>query len=166
MFDAIFKRVSVRQYEDRPVDDEVISTILHAAMAAPSAGNQRPWEYYVVKDKSKLQQLSECSPYEESVKTAPLAFVACSRKKRILFPECVQLDMSASVENLLLECVLNGVGGVWLAVAPFEERVEAVNKVLDLPESLDAFAIIPVGHPLEEREQEDRFDEKRVHYVL
>ena len=148
MSDIIFKRVSVRQYKENPISKEVIVSLLRAAMAAPSAGNQRPWEYYVVTDRSKLQQLSECSPYAECVRSAPVAFVACHRKKRLLFPECVPLDMSASVENLLLQCVSNEVGGVWCAIAPFEERIKAVEKVLDLPETLSAFAIIPVGYPI------------------
>lgn len=165
MSNDIFRRVSVREYTDQPVEEEVIESLLRAAMAAPSAGNQRPWEYYVIQDKSRLEQLSECSPYARCVKEAPIAFVACSRRKRIMFPECVLLDMSASVENLLLQCVSHEMGGVWLAVAPFEERIEAVNKILDLPESLNAFAIIPVGYPVENKDQEDRYDEGRIHYV-
>ena len=47
----IFERVSIRKYEDRPVEPEKIEAILRAAMAAPSTGNQQPWEFYVVTDK-------------------------------------------------------------------------------------------------------------------
>ena len=45
--DAIFKRISVRKYQDRPVEEEKIQQILRAAMAAPSAKNQQPWEFLV-----------------------------------------------------------------------------------------------------------------------
>lgn len=165
MEDIVFRRVSVRRYEEKAVEDEIVRSLLRAAMAAPSAGNQRPWEYYVITDKCKLQQLSECSPYAECVKEAPVALVACCRRKRLLFPECVQLDMSASVENVLLQCVSNKVGGVWIAVAPFEDRIKVVEEVLDLPATLSPFAIIPVGYPVDEKEQEDRYDEKRIHYL-
>ena len=44
--DAIFKRISVRKYQDRPVEEEKIQQILRAAMAAPSAKNQQPWEFF------------------------------------------------------------------------------------------------------------------------
>ena len=44
----IFHRTSIRKYLDKPVEDEKIKTILQAAMAAPSAGNQQPLEFYVV----------------------------------------------------------------------------------------------------------------------
>ena len=60
---AIFKRVSIRKFEDRPVEQEKITTLLRAAMAAPSACNQQPWEYYVVTDKEKILALSTASPY-------------------------------------------------------------------------------------------------------
>ena len=46
----IFERVSIRKYEDKPVESDKIQQILKAAMAAPSAGNQQPWEFYVVTD--------------------------------------------------------------------------------------------------------------------
>lgn len=41
----IFHRVSVRKFEDRPVEDEKLEQVLRAAMAAPSAGNQQPWDF-------------------------------------------------------------------------------------------------------------------------
>lgn len=50
-------------------------------------------------------------------------------------------------------------------IAPEADRMEAVRKVIDLPESLSAFALIPCGYPGEEEEQEDRYEESRVHYM-
>ena len=49
----IFHRVSVRKFEDRPVEDDKVEQVLRAAMAAPSAGNQQPWDFYVVTAKEK-----------------------------------------------------------------------------------------------------------------
>ena len=57
------------------------------------------------------------------------------------------VDMSASVENLLLEADALGLGAVWLGIAPLKERIEAVRTVLNVPENLDAFAIIPCDYP-------------------
>ena len=45
---SIFHRVSIRKFQDKPVEPEKIETLLRAAMAAPSARNQQPWEFYVV----------------------------------------------------------------------------------------------------------------------
>ena len=163
---AIFHRVSIRKYESTPIEEEKITTILRAAMAAPSACNQQPWEYYVVTNKEKIVELSQASPYAGCAKGAPLVFVACYRKSEgIIAPDYLEIDMSASVENLLLEADALGLGAVWLGIAPGEERMEAVGKVLNLPDELAAFAVIPCGYPAEERPQEDRYEECRVHYV-
>lgn len=48
-------------------------------------------------------------------------------------------------------------GAVWLGITPLNERMEAVRNVLDIPEDLDAFAIIPCGYPESIHPQQDRF---------
>ncbi len=55
----IFHRTSIRKYTSRPVEADKIELLLRAAMAAPSAGNQQPWEFYVVTDKNTLNYGSE-----------------------------------------------------------------------------------------------------------
>lgn len=69
---AIFHRVSIRKYQDRPVEQEKITLMLRAAMAAPSACNQQPWEFYVVTDKEKIAELSASTPFTKSAKGAPV----------------------------------------------------------------------------------------------
>ena len=161
----IFHRTSIRKYLSKPVEDEKIEKLLQAAMAAPSAGNQQPWEFYVVKDKATLEKLSKSSPYAACCASAPVAFVACYRI-HCTMPEYAQIDMSASVENLLLEAESLGLGAVWLGIAPLKERMEAVREVLNIPDNLDAFAIIPCGYPETIHPQQERFDKQRIHYVL
>lgn len=163
---AIFNRVSIRKYQDRPIEQEKITLMLRAAMAAPSACNQQPWEYYVVTNAEKVEELSLTSPYASFSKDAPLVFAACYRKTdSIIAPSYIESDMSASVENLLLEASELGLGAVWMGIAPDRERMSAVRKVLDLPEELSAFALISCGYPAETREQQDRYEETRVHYL-
>ncbi len=71
--ESIFHRTSIRQYTEQEVESEKIEKMLRAAMAAPSAVNQQPWEYYVVTDVEKLEELSKTSPYAGCTKNAPLA---------------------------------------------------------------------------------------------
>lgn len=160
----IFHRTSIRKYQDKNIENKKIEKLLRAAMAAPSAGNQQPWEFYVVKDRTTLDRLSKTSPYAACTASAPLAFVACYRID-CKMPEYAQIDMSASVENLLLEADSLGLGAVWLGIAPLKDRMEAVRNVLNLPENLDAFAIIPCGYPQAISPQQDRFDRQRIHHI-
>ena len=63
MNSGIYHRISVRKFEDKPVEKDLILDILRAGMRAPSACNQQPWEFYVVTDRDKIKALSKVSPY-------------------------------------------------------------------------------------------------------
>ena len=73
--------------------------------------------------------------------------------------------MSACCENILIEAVEVGLGAVWLGIAPLQERMEAVAQVLQLPDSLAAFAILPLGYPLIKAEPKERYEAKRIHWL-
>lgn len=163
---AIFHRVSIRKYQDKPVEAEKIEKLLRAAMAAPSACNQQPWEFYVVTNPETIQKLSETSPYAKCAAGASVVFVPCYRKEGLVAPMYADIDLSAAVENLLLEADELGLGAVWMGISPLPDRMKAVERVLNAPENLAAFALIPCGYPAEARPQQDRYDEARVHYVI
>jgi len=162
---AIFDRRSIRKYEDRPVEKEKIEKLLRAAMQAPSAANQQPWEFLVIEDKEVLNKLAQTSPYSKMVASSAVTIVLLSRKEGLLVPSCVPQDMGAASENLLLEAVELGLGAVWLGIASIPDRMEFIKKLFDLPENIEAFALIPVGYPDGQKNKfVDRFDEARVHY--
>ena len=60
---GIFHRVSIRKYVDKPVEQDKIEMMLRAAMAAPSARNQQPWEFYVVTNRELIDKLAEAAPH-------------------------------------------------------------------------------------------------------
>ena len=159
----LYHRISVRKYEDRPVEKEKITEMLKAAMQAPSAGNQQPWEFYVITGRAKLGALAGVSPFAGMTKDAPAAIVSAYRTD-CRIPDYAQIDMSIAMENLWLSCDEQGLGGVWLGIAPLEERMKAVEEIVGMPETLRAFAIFPFGYPAEARPQQDRFEEGRIHW--
>lgn len=160
----IFTRTSVRQFEAKEVEPEKIQEILRAGFSAPSALNQRPWEFFVVTDKETLLKLSKCSPYAGTVAKAPAAIVICYRTN-IKAVDFAHIDCAVAAENILLELESLGLGGVFLAIAPLEERIQAVKQVLALPENIEPFNIIPFGYPKNKRVPKNRFDDSCVHYV-
>lgn len=161
----IFHRVSVRRFENRAVEDDKIEQILRAAMAAPSAGNQQPWDFYVVTSREKLQALSTVSPYAGCAADAPLAIVAAYRQEGCRFPQYAQIDLAIAMQNLWLATDSLGLGGVWLGVAPDEDRMEKVENILPVAAGQRAFAIFPMGYPAEQKNQQDRFKAERIHYI-
>ncbi len=75
--DPILSRRSIRTYTDQPVSDALVTDLLRAAMAAPSAGNQRPWQFVVVRDRTVLEALAAANPYGGMARDAPLAVIVC-----------------------------------------------------------------------------------------
>ncbi len=163
---SIFHRTSVRDFKKVPVEREKVIEILKAAMASPSAGNQQPWEFYVVQNRSVIEKLAAASPYSGCAAASPLVFVICSRTGAGLrWPQWAPQDLSAATENLLLEIDDQGLGGVWMGIYPDAKRMENVKTALNLPDDLEPFAIVPCGYPAAQKQQENRWDESRVHYI-
>ena len=93
--------------------------------------------------------------------TAAFALAGCGVS---LDREIAVQDMSACVENMLVEAVEQGLGGVWLGMYPRQDRVSAIREAFELPENLIPFAAVPVGHPAGEQKAKDRFDPKRIRW--
>lgn len=164
--DEIFHRTSVRNFTDKPVEDEKVEALLKAALYAPTAGNQRAWEFYVIQNKDILNKLGDksVSPYSTPVKNAPMAIVIAYNEDTAM-PEYNDIDAAIASENIWLEADHLGLGAVMLGIAPHKERVDKVNEILGLPEGQQAFTIIPIGYPEKEGKQLDRFDASKIHYV-
>lgn len=164
--DAILGRRSVRKFEERPVEDEKLELLLRAAMQAPSAKNERPWEFVVIRDREMLVRLSQTDPYALSMKNAPVGIVLLCNKARYL-PEgdaFWQQDMAAAAENLLIAARDLELGATWLAIAPLPERMDYVREALALPEGVDPFCMMPVGYPLRPSTPQDRYDTARLYH--
>ena len=164
MTDAIDLRASVRRFTDEPVTDEELRSLLEAAMAAPSAGNQQPWEFAVCREESLRHALAATSPYAKPCIAAPAVVVFLMREEGIRFPPMAPQDLSAAIENMLLRAVTLGLGGVWMGIYPLEDRVEAVAKALGTDCHATPFALVAIGHPEGEVQAKgpSRFDEGRI----
>ena len=77
MDDPVLSRRSIRKYTDQPVDDATVERLLRAGMAAPSAGNQQPWRFIVLRDRATLAQIAEWHPYAKMLPSAPVAVIVC-----------------------------------------------------------------------------------------
>ena len=162
---SIFHRISVRKYEDKPVEKEKIMEILKAGMQAPSACNQQPWEFYVVTDKEKIQKLSKVTPYTGCAAGAPAVIVPVYHTEGLVAPSFAQIDMAIAQQNIWLETDALGLGGVCIGISPVPEFMEPVCRILQLPDNLKPFCLFPLGYPSEERPQQDRFELNRIHFV-
>src|SRR5450759_2901082 len=102
MEDPVLSRRSIRKYTDEPVNDDVVERLLRAAMAAPSAGNQQPWEFIVIRDRDVLAAIPGVHPYSSMVPKEQLAILICGDRGKERSPPYWEQACSAAPENLLL----------------------------------------------------------------
>lgn len=161
---SIFHRTSIRKFKNTPVEQDKIELLMKAAMQAPSAGNQQPWEFYVVENKTLIRELSKVSPYAGCLADAPLAIIVCAKKEG-RWPDYIYIDCSIACENIWLEADALGLGAVWLGIAPLHDRMQAVETLVPMPDHLEPFALFAVGYPDQIKKQQDRYDPARVHTI-
>lgn len=163
--EIIFRRRSIRRYQERPVEVEKLDLLLQAAMAAPSAMNCRPWEFVVVTETEKLEQFRRRLVFGD--RNAPAAIVVCGNPSRSKNPAARlfwQQDCAAATENILLAATALGLGAVWIGVYPVPGFVRVVREVVSLPRSVTPLCLVYVGYPAEEKPPRTQYDASKVYW--
>ena len=161
--DNIFARKSVRTYLDKGVEKEKIDLMLRAGMAAPSGKDTRPWEFIVVSDRAMLDSMAASLPYAKMLAQARNAIIVCGDSIRSFY---WYLDCSAAAQNILLAAESLGLGAVWTAAYPYEDRMRVIRKYTALPENILPLCVIPFGYPVTKEQSKQKYDKKKVHYNL
>lgn len=163
--EQIFTRRSIRKYQSRQVEKEKLDRILRAAMQAPSAANQQPWEFIVVEDRDALQTLAKMSPYSGPAAGSAVTLVMLANFENLRIPDAWQADMGAAAENILLEAVHLGLGAVWMGAANSESASAFLKGLYHFPDNVRPFGLIAIGYPDgPKNEFVDRYMAAKVHY--
>jgi len=141
--------------------------MLRAAMNAPSAGNEQPWEFVVITDRDKLSKVPEFHPYSKMLLGATTAILVVADPAKVKYEEELRQlwiqDCSAATQNILLAAHSLGLGAVWLAVYPDPPRLKGMRELFGIPNELVPFSIVSLGYPVELKQVTDRFDKTRIH---
>lgn len=175
--DVIMTRTSIRAFTGEPVPQEQLETILKAGMAAPSAINIQPWKFVVVTDQEKIKEVFGGGWRPEMFTTAGAVIVVCGEttvmRKPSGQPDAPEQeqpnmfwyeDCSAAAENILLAAHALGLGAVWTAGYPAEERIAPIQEALGIPEKVKPLCIIPIGVPAENPEPKDKWKPENIHW--
>jgi nitroreductase len=162
--EAIHTRRSVRAFSTRQIPEEAVRQLLEAAMQAPSAGNEQPWQFVVIENRSILDAIPDISPYAPMCRTAPLAILVCGDMHEVHHTGYWVQDCSAATQNLLLMAHDLGFGAVWTGVYPNPERVSGFRQLLHLPEEIVPMALVVIGIPEELAPPAPRFNSSRIHH--
>ncbi|MFP4160179.1 MAG: nitroreductase family protein [Desulfobacterales bacterium] len=154
---AIKERRTVRNFEDKPIPDDVLKSVLEAVQWAPSWANTQCWEVVVVKDpeiKTRLQEeaIPKSNPAHKSVANAPVVLALCARlnesgyyKNNVTtkFGDWFMFDLGLAAQNLSIAAHALGLGSVIMGL--FEQDKAA--SVLKVPENQELVSLIPMGYP-------------------
>lgn len=164
VLDNIHSRKSVRSYTDEPVSSEQVETLLRAAMAAPSGMNVQPWRFVVVTEQATKNKLA--GGFNKMIAKAPVVIVVCGKTTGKLGGENKNwtADCAAATENLLLAAEALGLGAVWTACYPYDDRMKPAREVLNLPSNVTPYCVIPIGHPAGKDEPKDKWKPDNIHY--
>ncbi len=161
--ETLLTRRSIRHYTAQAVPEDVMHAILEAAMSAPSAVNEQPWQFIVVTDRHLMQDLHKLHPYSDPLNSAATAILVCGDMNRQLAKGFWVQDCAAATENLLLAAHAQGLGAVWMGVYPDEARAEKLRRLFCAPDTIVPFALIAIGYPAEQIPPAQRFDAQRIH---
>jgi nitroreductase len=164
--EAIYTRRAVRDFTTEPVNDGTLRELIDAAVQAPSAVNQQPWSFCVVRDTAALARISrETKAY--MVRTSSVGFashhfdqVLNEPSFDILYhapalivissvaesPWAVE-DCALAAQNLMLAARAAGLGTCWIGFAEAWLGTPEGKAVLELPATSLPVAPIIVGHP-------------------
>ena len=166
MINAIQERRSIRKFRpDKPVTKEQLNQLLAAAMLAPSAHNNRPWEFIAATKREVLDAVPNIHPYGKMFGTATAAILVVGLPNLHLSDLFFPQDCSAATQNILLEAAAMGLGSCWCGIYPLEERMADFVKLFQVKEPGVPFSIIALGTPDGIPVQRGFFEEAKVSYI-
>lgn len=164
VFTALKTRRSVREYAPKDISETDLKEILKLAMDAPSAANEQPWEFIVLRDKNSLDKVEEINHYAPFAKNAAAAILLCLNEKKEKIKGMGILDMGICAENLMLAAHGMGIGSVFTGIYPMTDRIKGFQKLCDLPDHVIPIGLIVLGYPANPALREaDRFNENAIH---
>lgn len=145
--DLARRRYSVRSYQSTPVEEDVLTGIVEAALLAPSAVNFQPWSFIIVNDPELLGQLHGCY-HRDWFKTAPVCIVAVGDhdkgwRRPTDDKDYTDIDVAIAIDHLMLAATEAGLGTCWVC----HFNAEKCASIFNLPQNFEPIALIPAGYP-------------------
>jgi nitroreductase len=161
MLETIRSRRSIRKFTADEIDDHAIAQIVEMGTWAPSGLNNQPWKFVIIRNPSLRHDISLQTRYSHIIQNAPVCIAVFLDKAESYHRVKDIQAVGACVQNMLLTIHSLGLGGVWLG--EILKNHEAVEKILEVPESCELMALIAMGHPAETKGAGNR---KPLHEVI
>ena len=144
--DAIRTKRAVRQFQDKPLPDEVVHKILNSGRRSQSSKNNQPWQFIAIREKSILKALSETGTYAGHLAGAAMAVAilvpAPDERFQTLF------DAGQAAAYMQLAAWELGVGSCLASIY----EPDKAQQILGYPADWQVRICISFGYPLDEQQ--------------
>lgn len=166
ILEAIYQRRAIRAFTSESVDQQIIESLIDAAIHAPNAMDKQRWAFVVVRDKALLARMSDdakaltlkvlgsdprfaefrevlSSPELNIFYDAPALIVICGTEE----DRFVEQDCCLAAQNIMLAAYAKGVGTCWIGSAEAWLNQPEAKKALGIPAAFKPIAPIVLGYP-------------------
>lgn len=151
-------RYSVRHFDSKPVEQEVVDKIIEAGKLAPTAVNSQPQMVYVLRSDSAMALANKLSP---CIYGAPQVFLICYDDNRVCSrgenDNYGNIDCTIVLTHMMLEAYNLGIGTCLVGMFNPEEARELLN----LPDNMHPVLLMPFGYPAEDAAPSERHSQYR-----
>ncbi len=138
VFECVKTLSSIRSYIGKTVPDSVVREVIEAGRLAPSAHNDQPWQFILVRDKSVLKGLKKYCISGSFITEVDFAVVVVTDPSS----KWHEIDGTRAVQNMVLTAWSHELGSCWIGRL---DR-EGLMKYLDIPENLNVLTVLPFGY--------------------
>jgi len=143
--EAIRSRYSCRHYQDKPLEQDHLTTVLEAARQAPSAKNLQDWRFVVVTDKPTKKKLAVVANNQTFLEEAGAIVVACTVSDHVM--RCGQavgpIDIAIALEHMCLQATELGLATCWIG-SFYADKVKAI---VGIPDHVVVIELLALGYP-------------------
>jgi nitroreductase len=157
MIEQIKTRRSIRNYNDKLVEDDKIMELLESARLAPSGSNTQPWDFIIVKSKEMKEKVADVCHHQKWMSDAAVQIVCtadiCARLQEgvgePLEEDSPQFELKQSIrdtaiaaEHIVLEATELGLASCWVAWFVQDD----IRPVLNIPSDKYVVCVITIGY--------------------
>jgi nitroreductase len=138
VYEAIRTMLAVREYTDQPIEDATVHRILEAARLTGSSRNRQQWDFVVVRDRARIQEIGNLASTGKFIAGAPLAIA-------VVVPDGPggYIDGARAAQDMMLAAWGKGIGTVWVG----NTNTPEIRALLGVPADKMVLTVIPFGYP-------------------
>ena len=152
--ESMISRRSTREYLDKDIPDEILKTLIQAAMHAPFGGKPLPqcqvFEAIIIRDNTMKQKLALEYKDRQFIRSAPVIIACLANKNNDLKYNEWNTSVALSIENLIIAAELQNIGSCFLSCflnhAEHKNDKQLLRQILNLPKHIELVGIVTLGY--------------------